>query len=124
MLTGSSFEEATGGGGGATGEAVAAFGSATVAGAGAGTGAGSAALTSAAAEALSATATDGIVWHADISTASVSIEHLDILFMDHPSLLFSSEQAADSAYGSPDCPAGNNSDHAGTSPDFHRLANN
>jgi hypothetical protein len=104
MLTGSSFELATGGGGGATGdaagEAAAAFGSATVAGAGAGTGAASA-LTSAAAEALSATATDGIVWHADISTASVSIEHLDILFMDHPSLLFSSEQAADSACGSP-----------------------
>jgi hypothetical protein len=104
MLTGSSFELATGSGGGATGEAAgeaaAAFGSATVAGAGAGTGAASA-LTSAAAEALSATATDGIVWHADISTASVSIEHLDILFMDHPSLLFSSEQAADSACGSP-----------------------
>jgi len=38
--------------------------------------------------------------------------------------LFSSEQAADSACGSPDCPAGNNSDHAGTGPDFHRLANN
>jgi hypothetical protein len=115
MLTGSSFELATGAAAGA-----ATFGSATVAGAGAG----SAGLTSAAAEALSATATDGIVWHADIRTASVSIEHLDILFMDHPSLLFSSEQAADSAYGSPDCPAGNNSDHAGTSPDFHRLANN
>jgi hypothetical protein len=121
MLTGSSFEVATG-------AAASTFGSATVAGAGAGAsaGAGSAAwtLAAAAAEALSATATDGIVWHADISTASVSIEHLDILFMDHPSLLFSSEQAADSAYGSPDCPAGNNSDHAGTSPDFHRLANN
>jgi hypothetical protein len=97
MLTGSSFELATGAAAG-----TAAFGSATVAGAGAGAGAGSAGLTSAAAEPLSATATDGIVWHADISTASVSIEHLDILFMDHPSLLFSSEQAADSACGSPD----------------------
>jgi hypothetical protein len=96
MLTGSSFEAATGAAAGAE-----AFGSATVAGAGAGTGAGSAVFTSAAAEALSATATDGIVWHADISTASVSIEHLDILFMDHPSLLFSSEQVADSAYGAP-----------------------
>jgi hypothetical protein len=94
MLTGSSFEAATG-------AAADAFGSATVAGAGAGTGAGSAVFTSAAAEALSATATDGIVWHADISTASVSIEHLDILFMDHPSLLFSSEQVADSACSAP-----------------------
>jgi hypothetical protein len=115
MLTGSSFEVATGG-------AASTFGSATVAGAGAGSAA--CTLAAAAAEALSATATDGIVWHADISIANVSIEHLDILFMDHPSLLFSSEQAADSACGSPDLPAGNNSDHAGTSPIFHRLANN
>jgi hypothetical protein len=117
MLTGSSFEVATGG-------AASAFGSATVAGAGAGAGSTAWTLAAAAAEALSATATDGIVWHADISTASVSIEHLDILFMDHPSLLFSSEQAADSACGSPDLPAGIDPDHAGTRPIFHRLANN
>jgi hypothetical protein len=41
-------------------------------------------LSSALAEALSATAIPGIVWQAVSITASDSIEHLDILFMNHP----------------------------------------